>query len=249
MTDDAIPLVKPRHFLPPGKKIVRVICNHTIKFLTNVLCKVDAAQLAKVPLVGPLIVIVNHVNFLELPMVYPRVPSDLGIGFSKEENWNSLLYRLLFAVWDVIPINRDEVDLTALRRGIEALEQGRILFITPEGTRSHHGRLQAGKPGVVMIAQRSGAPVIPIACYGGEKFTENLKRLRRTDYHIAVGQPFRVETNGVKVTRTVRQQITDEMMYQLAALLPPEYRGVYANMDAATQTYLRFDTPEDGEPQ
>ncbi len=86
---------------------------------------------------------------------------------------------------------------------------------------------------------------MPIACYGGEKFAENIKRLRRTEYHIAVGQPFRVETNGVKVTRAVRQQITDGMMYQIAALLPPEYRGVYANMENATQTYLRFETPED----
>ena len=243
MTENAATLVNPQRFLPPGKKVVRVVFNQIIKLLTNIICKVDADQLNKVPLVGPLIVISNHVNFLELPMIYPRVPSDLGIGFSKEENWKIWFYRILFSVWDVIPINREEVDLTALRRGIEALEKGRILFIAPEGTRSHDGYLQVGKPGVVMLAQRTSAWVVPVACYGGEKFAENIKRLRRTEYHIAVGEPFRIETNDVKVTRAVRQQITDEMMYQIAALLPPEYRGVYANLDNATQTYLRFDRP------
>ena len=55
-----------------------------------------------------------------------------------------------------------------------------------------------------------------------------------------VGQPFYLRADGVKVTRQVRQQMADEIMYQLAALLPPAYRGHYADLDAATETYLRF---------
>ena len=66
------------------------------------------------------------------------------------------------------------------------------------------------------------------------------RRLQRTNFHIKVGQQFRLDTRGVKVTREVRQKITDEIMYQLAALLPPEYRGVYADLGAATSDYLRF---------
>ncbi len=228
--------------LTKRQKITRALVNRFIKVATGIICKVDGRQLARVPLVGPLIVIVNHVNFLELPVLYPRVPTDWGIGFSKEENWKNLGYRILFNTWNVIPINRDEVDLTAMRRGLEALAAGYILFVTPEGTRSHHGRLQQGRPGVVMLAQRSGAPVLPIACYGGEKYRDNLRRLRRTDYHIAVGKPFRLNLDGEKVTRQVRQQIVDEMMYQLAALMPPEYHGIYANPETAGAPHLRFET-------
>ncbi len=74
----------------------------------------------------------------------------------------------------------------------------------------------------------------------GEQFRDNLIRLRRTDFHIAVGKPFAIELGQEKVVRHVRQAITDEIMYQIAALLPPEYQGEYANLEAATQKYLRF---------
>ena len=230
--------------MKPTKLLVRRVLNAIARFLTGLLLKVDAEQLKRIPLEGPIIIIVNHVNMLELPTIYSRIPSDLGTGFSKVENWDNPIFRLLFSNWDVIPIERDTVDMTAMRRGLQALDEGRILFITPEGTRSHDGRLQEGKPGVVMMALRSGAPVWPVACYGGEAFKANLKRLRRTEYHIAVGHPFRVSPDVEKVSGDVRRRITDEMMAQIAALLPPAYRGVYSDLDHATAEHLIFSSPE-----
>lgn len=229
--------------MKPTKLIFRRILNALARLVTGLICKVDADQLARIPPEGPLIIIVNHVNFLELPVIYPRTPSDLGIGYSKAENWSNPIYRLLFKNWDVIPIEREAVDVTAMRRGLEALAEGRILFITPEGTRSHDGRLQRGKPGVVLVAEHSGAPVWPVACYGGENVMENIKRLKRTDYHVVVGNPFSLDTDGVKITSAIRQQIVDEMMYQIATLLPPEYRGAYSDLEDATDDYLTFESP------
>ncbi len=68
----------------------------------------------------------------------------------------------------------------------------------------------------------------------------HLHQARRTDFHINVGPPFTIDPGGQKVTRPVRQAITDEIMYQIAALLPEEYRGEYAELDKATQKYLKF---------
>jgi 1-acyl-sn-glycerol-3-phosphate acyltransferase len=79
-----------------------------------------------------------------------------------------------------------------------------------------------------------------MANWGGERFLENLKRLRRTEFKIAVGRPFRINTHGERVGTVVRQRIADEMMYQVAALLPEKYRGVYCDLDRATQYYLDF---------
>ena len=87
---------------------------------------------------------------------------------------------------------------------------------------------------------RSGAPFLPIAHYGGEKLTDNLRRLWRTDFHIAVGRPFCLDAGDAKVTRAVRQQMIDEVMYQISTLLPPAYRGYYSDLDATTTKYLRF---------
>jgi 1-acyl-sn-glycerol-3-phosphate acyltransferase len=65
----------------------------------------------------------------------------------------------------------------------------------------------------------------------------NLKRLKRTDFHIRVGEPFIVKVEG-KVTAEMRQEIVDEMMYEIAKLMPEEYRGEYSDMSKATRKYL-----------
>jgi 1-acyl-sn-glycerol-3-phosphate acyltransferase len=216
------------------------VVTSTIKGLIRLLCRVDDAQLVRVPDQGPLILVANHVNFLEVPLLYTHLQPRPMAGFAKAETWDHPALRLLADLWGAIPLNRGEADMAALRQALEALEAGHILALAPEGTRSGHGRLQRGRPGVVLLALRSGAPLLPMVYYGGELFWRNLSRLRRTDFHIVVGQPFYLDASGVKVTREVRQQMTDEIMYQMAALLPPVYRGVYSDLAAATETYLRF---------
>jgi 1-acyl-sn-glycerol-3-phosphate acyltransferase len=71
---------------------------------------------------------------------------------------------------------------------------------------------------------------MPLAHWGGENFLKNLPRFKRTDFHIRVGEPFRLKLEGVKVTREIRQQIADEMMIRLAELMPPAYHGAYEQM-------------------
>jgi 1-acyl-sn-glycerol-3-phosphate acyltransferase len=123
---------------------------------------------------------------------------------------------------------------------LAALAKGHILAVAPEGTRSGDGRLRNGQPGVVMLALRSGAPILPVAYYGGERFRHNLPRLRRTDFRVRIGRPFFLDTHGEQVTGDLRRIMVDEIMYQVAALLPEEYRGYYHNMDNLSSNYLRF---------
>lgn len=211
-----------------------------LRFLINILCRVDAEQLRKVPMQGPLILVANHVNFLDVPVLFVYLQPRRVTAFAKIETWDNPILGFLFTLFDAIPIRRGEADTAAFRRALAELEAGHILAIAPEGTRSRSGRLQRGRPGAVMLALRTGAPLLPVAYYGGENFCRNLSRLRRTDFHIVVGQPFYLQDNGEKVTRRVRWQMTDEVMHQLAALLPPAYRGYYSDLSAATERYLRF---------
>ncbi|MCX7682450.1 MAG: 1-acyl-sn-glycerol-3-phosphate acyltransferase [Anaerolineae bacterium] len=213
----------------------------SIKALSALLCRVDTAHLRRVPERGPLILVTNHINFLEVPVVYTHLQPRPLTGFVKAETLgNPLLGPLLFKLWGGIPIRRGEADVVAFRAALQALQAGHIVAIAPEGTRSGDGRLQRGHPGSAFLALRSGAPVLPLVYYGGEQFWKNLPRLRRTDFHIVVGQPFYLKHTGGRVTRQVRQQMADEMMFQIAALLPPPYRGVYSNLEAATELYLHF---------
>ena len=210
------------------------------KGLMSLLCRIDDAQLEQVPDQGPLIVVTNHVNILEIPIIYTHLQPRPVTGFVAAYRWDSRWLRWLLDVCGAIPLRRGEADVAALRRGMEMLKAGYIVIISPEGTRSGHGRLQKGHPGVVLLALHSGAPLLPVAFYGSERYRDNLRRLRRTDFHIVVGKPFHLDASGVKVTRQVRRQMIDEVMYQMSALLPPFYRGVYSDLNAATEMYLTF---------
>jgi 1-acyl-sn-glycerol-3-phosphate acyltransferase len=211
-----------------------------IKRLTRILCRIDDSQFALVPAQGPLILIANHINFLEAPILYTHLQPRPVTGFVKAENWENPATRFLFELWGGIPLNRGEADVEAFRRGLAALKEGYILAIAPEGTRSGHGRLQRGLPGVVLLALRSGAPLLPLVYYGSENYRQEWARLRRPDFYVKVGRPFTLDAGGARVTQDLRQQMVDEIMYKIAELLPPAYRGVYSDMSAASERYLRF---------
>lgn len=218
--------------------------NQVIKGITSMLCRVEVDQLVKVPLQGPLIVASNHINFLEAPIIYTRLSPRPMTGFSKTESWDSPFIGWLFDVWGIIPIRRGEPDRTAFKKGLQVLKEGFILTIAPEGTRSHDGRLQRGLPGIAMMAMLSDSPILPLAHYGHEGYKQNLRRLHRTDFHAVVGAPFMLRKPNYKVNSEIRQKMVDEIMFQLARLLPPSYRGVYADLSQATEDYIDFDHPQ-----
>jgi 1-acyl-sn-glycerol-3-phosphate acyltransferase len=214
--------------------------NFTIRGITKILCRIDNEPLKQVPLSGPLIMVGNHINFLEAPVLYPRLQPRRITGFVKSETWNNFALGLLFDLWGAIPIRRGEADINAMRQALHALEDGEILALSPEGTRSGDGCLLRGHPGVVSLALRSCAPILPMVIYGSEKFKDNLARLQRTDFHIVVGNIFYLDNPGMRTSGPVRQEITDEIMFQISALLPSQYRGYYADLHSATERFLKF---------
>ena len=214
------------------------LINFIIRVYTRITCRIDAPDLQKVPIQGPLIAISNHTGQIEVPLIFAHLQPRRVTGWAKIESWDNKFLNWVFTVWGMIPVRRGEADMHALKAAIRALENGYILGVAPEGTRNYNGILKRGLPGAVTLALHTGAPVIPIAHWGGENFMKNLKRFKRTDFHIRVGKSFRVETGGIKVTGEIRQQIVDDMMYELAKLLPEEYRGVYSDLDKATGKYI-----------
>lgn len=214
------------------------ITNWVLRRFFRTICQIDSKELVKIPAAGPLIMVGNHVNFLEAPIMVPHLEPRPVVGIAKEESWKNPLFNFLFTNWELIPIDRGMVDREAFRKSVEALQQGKILAVSPEGTRSIDGQLLQGKPGVVAIAARSGAPFLPVAFYGHTDFWKNIKRLRRTPFHIRVGKPFRIAPGVDALSRDLRQAVTDEIMYKIAELLPPENRGVYADVESVQYRYL-----------
>lgn len=221
------------------KSFWRWFMDNVIRWGTDVICRIEKQDFSKVPMTGPMILVTNHIGSLEVPLLFVHLQPRKMIGLAKIETWDKKFMGWLFDLWEAIPVRRGEADLDAMRRCLDVLKAGNMLAIAPEGTRSYHGRLLRGQPGTAMLALRSGAPILPIAHWGGEDFGSNIKKLKRTSFHVRVGRPFVVETNGEKVTGELRQEIADEIMCQIAALMPEAYHGEYAGR-LSSPKYLRF---------
>jgi 1-acyl-sn-glycerol-3-phosphate acyltransferase len=220
--------------------LVYSVITYSVKGLTRILCEVDDSQLINVPEKGPLILACNHINFMEVPLVFTHLQPRKVTAFAKAETWDNPVMGYLFDLWGAIPIQRGEVDATAFRKALDALEEGKILAITPEGTRSGNGKLGRGLPGIVMLVHRSNTPILPMVYYGSEKFQDNINRLKRTNFHIRVGKVFKLSFPNSRVDREMRRKMVDEIMYQLAILLPEEYRGYYSDLSKVTTDYIEF---------
>ncbi len=223
--------------------IVSFFVHWIIRFLLFFISKIDWQSLRSVPSKGPMILVSNHVNFLDAPIGFTYLYPRPLISLVKTETFESPLFRFLFNTWGSIPVNRGTADFEALGKCIDSLKQEKLLVIAPEGTRTNDGKLIQAHTGIVIIAIKSKSPILPIAQVGAEKFHPNFKRLKRTHISIKVGQPFLIKTSNSYPSKEERQKIADEIMYQLAKLMPEEYRGYYSDFDKATTDYLDFNVP------
>ena len=187
-----------------------------------------------------MILAVNHVNFLDAPIFMTHLQPRNVTALVKEETWKNPFMGALFNLWGGIPIKRGEVDRNAYNLARTSLNEGKILAIAPEGTRSKNGRLQIGHPGITMIAVKTNTPILPVAFYGGELIWDNIHRLVRTPFHIRVGKIFTIDPELSLNDRDLRQKATDQIMYQVADLLPEKYRGVYSDFSKVDTSFFHF---------
>jgi len=215
-----------------------VITNALIRSLLRVLCKLDIEELKKLPVKGPALIVMNHINFLEAPFLATFLDHSKLAALTKKENLTSKAYRYFASIWNAIPIDREGVDTTSFNRCLSWVADDGILGLAPEGTRSKTGILQRGKAGVAMLAEKAGVPVYPIAHWGAEDFWRNLKSFRRSPFHLRVGAPYLIKPAG-SMTKTVRQEIADEIMNSIAVMMPGHYRGVYAETTDTQARHLQ----------
>jgi 1-acyl-sn-glycerol-3-phosphate acyltransferase len=199
--------------------------NNLVKWILLTLCKVDYKELESIPLTGPAIVVMNHVNFLEVPLVSSLLFPRPCVGLVKKETNNNPLFAFLGIIWGAILIDRDTTDFKAMNKAIDSIHAGSILLLAPEGTRSKDGILRQARHGVTLLAARTGAPVIPLGHTGGEQFWDNLKAFKRTPVSIRVGEPLIIHP---KLNRSERELALWDIMGSIAKLLPTWQRGVYA---------------------
>jgi 1-acyl-sn-glycerol-3-phosphate acyltransferase len=197
------------------------------QFLAWLLLRQDIVGQDNLPSSGSYLIVVNHLSIADPPMIFVNVPQQLMMFVA--DKWKKVpgishLATTVGAIW----VARGEADLAAIKTALTALKSGQPLGIAPEGTRSRTRSLQRARTGAAYLADRAGVPVVPVAISGTERLGENVRRLRRTPVRMVIGEPFRLPPNG-RAKGDVLDAYTDSIMCRVAALLPPEYRGVYAD--------------------
>ena len=197
--------------------------------------------LEHIPPKGPFIIALNHISWMDIPLVSVRIP-PITHYMAKIELFSVPVLGWIMRNCGSFAVRRGESDREALRIAARVLAEGEVLAIFPEGHRSGNGQLARGLEGMALIARRSNVPVIPIGIAGSE---QTLKGFHygpfRPSVTVRIGEPIILSTG--RYSREDLERDTETIMRGIAALLPPAYRGVYAQLDApATPAALTAST-------
>ena len=182
--------------------------------------RIEGAE--RIPATGGYILVSNHINWKDPPWI------EFALGrairyMGKRELFETPVIGFALRAIGAFPVRRGEVDRGALQMALAVIAAGQPLGFFPEGHRSESGQLIRGRPGIAYVAQHSGAPIVPLAVSGTRR--ARLGAFWRRDILFSVGPPFRASDLGA--TPNDQQAVADAIMRRVAALLPPEQRGVY----------------------
>lgn len=176
---------------------------------------------------GPALVVINHLGDADVVLLLATLPAPPD-SLAKIELYNLPILGRLIDRYGVIWLHRGQPDRRALRAALDALADGRVILIAPEGRYTLAQGLEEGNEGAAFLALKADVPIIPVALTGteNERVYGALRRMRRAAVTLTVGEPFRLK--AAPSSRERMQEGTRQIMESLARLLPEEYRGAYA---------------------
>ena len=199
-----------------------------VRIIIHIIAKVEFYGTENVPASGGVILATNHMSRIDIPLLFanPVRPEITALVTNKYQDYAFIRWFTNTAegVW----LDRTKADFTAFRQAAEIIQAGKSLGIAPEGTRSDNASLIEAKVGTALLAVRTGAPVVPVAITGTEMAVARFKHLQRAHLVAHFGKPLPPPALSRDNREAELQRYTDEIMCQIAALLPSSYRGFYA---------------------
>ncbi len=199
-----------------------------------------------VPLSGPLIVAANHQSYADPPVLVYAISRPMFF-LAKGGLFVGPLVSYVLRMWHAYPVKQNGQAADSLRWAKEILSQDRALLVFPEGKRNP-GALGEGVDGLTYVALRSGAPILPVGITG----TEQVASMARIPFHfkrlkVVIGEPFTLPVVEGRVDRLELREMTHRIMDRIAELLPPDYRGYYAERRAGSAGPFPDPSPHTGE--
>jgi 1-acyl-sn-glycerol-3-phosphate acyltransferase len=198
----------------------------TLSGLLRLVARVEVTGLENIPRSGPVLIAINHLSMIDVVLMLTLLPRR-AICFAADRLSKVPVVRWFLNLGDSIYVRRGEADQEAIAEGLTVLRSGGMLGLAPEGTRSRTGGLSRARSGIAYLAAEAPAPILPVAACGQERIPHNLKRFRRSRVQVRIGPLIHVDPGGR--TAATLQRDADRVLEAIAAMLPPDYRGVYAD--------------------
>jgi 1-acyl-sn-glycerol-3-phosphate acyltransferase len=208
----------------PASSLAYGFTRIVVSLIVRLIARLRIEGIENVPSSGPVILAMNHIHWMDIPLASLRVPR-ITHYMAKAELFEVPLLGGFIRKVGAFAVRRGEGDREALRTGERLLAEGEILVIFPEGHRSGTGVLLKAHPGTGYLAMRTGAPVVAVAISGTQRIFKKFRPIVTIRY----SRPFIIRPSGDRRTRDNLSQATDQIMYQIAALLPHEARGPYGD--------------------
>jgi 1-acyl-sn-glycerol-3-phosphate acyltransferase len=198
-----------------------------VRFVYKTLTRTEFIGTENIPTVGGVILATNHMSRADVPllMLTPDRPDMLALAADKYKKHP--IFRIILNAADVIWLDREKADFSALTLARQYIQNGGAIGIAPEGTRSKIGALIEGKAGTALLAARANCPIVPVGITGTETAVKKLFTLHRPKLVVRYGRAFRLPPFSQDDRTVWLSKCTDEIMCHIAALLPESYRGFY----------------------
>lgn len=168
---------------------------------------------------GPALIAANHLSYLDPPLIGSVLGREI-FYLARKTLFDAPLLGWLLPKLNVIPVDRDGADMTALKVVIRMVKQGNATIVFPEGTRSVDGNIQPARAGLGLIIAKTLAPVVPVRIIGSyEAWPKGAKLPRNTKVRVVIGKPIRFAKSDLQGDpREVYQRLSQQVMDAIAAL-------------------------------
>jgi 1-acyl-sn-glycerol-3-phosphate acyltransferase len=155
-----------------------------------------------VPRTGGALIVSNHQSFLDPALLGARLPRPMSY-MAKSELFDHKLLAWIIRRLGAFPVRQGAGDIRAIKETVNRLQEGRILNIFPEGSRTETGEIMPLEPGVALVVRKAGVPIVPAAMIGSyEAWPKGTKLFRRHPIRIAYGPP--LDVKGMKAEQVLK---------------------------------------------